>query len=95
MHSKSDNIEIMINDKRDDVIDKIFHSILCRYKNGLETPIRDANFTFHCVHLLYYKCHKISFKLGGSYIASPDRIKIKKATVNSVNKTIINAFNTL
>ena len=28
MHSKSDNIEIKINDKRDEVIEKIFRSLL-------------------------------------------------------------------
>ena len=37
MHSKSDNIEIMINDKEDEVIKKLFQSILSRYQIGLET----------------------------------------------------------
>ena len=31
-----------------------------------------------CVDLLYYKCHKISFKRSGSYIDSPDWTKAKK-----------------
>ena len=30
MHSKSDNIEIMINDEEDEVLKKLFHSL----KNG-------------------------------------------------------------
>ena len=34
---------------------------------------------------MYYKCHKVNFKHGGSYIDSPDWIKKKKATVNSEN----------
>ena len=34
---------------------------------------------------MHYKCHKISLKHGGSYIDSPDWIKNKKATVNSIN----------
>ena len=33
MHSKSDNIEIMINDEADEVIEKLFRSLLNRYKN--------------------------------------------------------------
>ena len=37
MHSKSDNIEIMITDKEDEVIKKLFQSILSRYQIGLET----------------------------------------------------------
>ena len=32
MHSKSDNIEIKINDKRDEVIEKIFQSFLSSYQ---------------------------------------------------------------
>ena len=37
MHSKSDNIEIMINDKADEVIGERFESILSRYQIGIET----------------------------------------------------------
>ena len=32
MHSKSDNIEIKINDKRDEVIEKNFQSLLSSYQ---------------------------------------------------------------
>ena len=38
------------------------------------------------VNLLYYTCHKINLKSGGSYIDSPDWIKKKKATINPKNK---------
>ena len=48
--------------------------------------MKDGEFVFDYVHLLHYKCHKTNFKLGGSYIDSPDWIKIKKATINPVNK---------
>ena len=37
MHSKSDNKEMMINDKKDEVIEEIFQSLLSRYQIGLET----------------------------------------------------------
>ena len=33
---------------------------------------------------MYYKCHKINFRRGGSYIDSPDLIK-KKAKINPKN----------
>ena len=86
MHSKSVNIEIMINDKADEVIDKLFESFLNRYQIGLETSVRRRDFIFDCFHLLYYKCHKINIKQGGSYTDPSDWIKNKKATINSINK---------
>ena len=35
---------------------------------------------------MYYKCHKINTNRDGSYIDSPDWIKHKKETINSINK---------
>ena len=37
MHSRSDNIELMNNDKEDEVIENPFQSFLSRYLMGLET----------------------------------------------------------
>ena len=36
MHSKSDNIEIMINNEADEVIKELFDSLKNRYRNNLE-----------------------------------------------------------
>ena len=36
MHSKSDNIEIVINDEEDEVIKELFDSLKNRYQNNLE-----------------------------------------------------------
>ena len=36
MHSKSDNIEIMINDEADEVIKELYDSRKKRYENDLE-----------------------------------------------------------
>ena len=85
MHSKSDNMEIKINDEADELIKELFHSLKNRYKNNLES-INGSEFVFDYVHLLYYKCHKINPNRGGSYINSPDWIKNKKATINPINK---------
>ena len=73
-------------DKGDEFIEKRFESLLNRYHLGLETSISGSDFIFDCVHLLYYKCHKINFKRYGSYIDSPDWIKNNKATKNPINK---------
>ena len=35
---------------------------------------------------MYYKCYKVSFRRGGSYIDSPDWIKKKYSTINPKNK---------
>ena len=85
MHSKSDDIEIMINDEADEVIEKHFESLKKRYQNNLES-MKGSDFVFDYVHLLYYKCHKINLNRGGSYIDSPDWIRSKKATINPINK---------
>ena len=55
LHSKSDNLEILINNKVDKVIKKLFQSFLFKYQNELEKSMKGSNFIFHCVHLSYYK----------------------------------------
>ena len=64
MHSKSDNIEIMINGEADEVIKELFDSLKNRYQNNLES-MKDIEFVFDYVQLLYYKYHKINPNCGG------------------------------
>ena len=59
MHSKSDNKEIKINGKADEVIEKLFKSLLNKYQNNLETLMKGSDFIFDYVNFLYYKCHKV------------------------------------
>ena len=47
--------------------------------------MKGSDFIFDSVQLLYYKCHKINFNPGGSYVDSPDWIKKKKVTINPKN----------
>ena len=37
--------------------------------------MRESDIIFNRNNSLYYRCHKINFKCGGSYIDSPNRIK--------------------
>ena len=46
MHSKSDNKEFMSYGNANDVVDKLFKSLLSRYQSGLETSMRGSNFNF-------------------------------------------------
>ena len=86
MHSKSDNIAIMISDEADEVIEELFDSLKNRYQDNLETKLRGTEFVFDCVQLLYYKCHKINLKRGGSCISPPDWTKNKKSTINPISE---------
>ena len=47
--------------------------------------MKGSDFIFDSIQPLYYKCHIVNFKLGGSYIDSPDWIKKKKAAINPKN----------
>ena len=66
MHSKSDHIKDIINDKTDEVIEKLSKSLFSRYQIGSETSMRGSDFIIDCVHFFIYKCHKMSFKRGQS-----------------------------
>ena len=85
MHSKSDNIEIMINDEADEVIKELFKSLKKKYENNLQL-MKGSEFLLDYVHLLYYKCHKIHLDRGGPYIVSLYWIKNEKAPINIINK---------
>ena len=59
MHSKSDNIEIMINDETNEIIEELFQSLKDRYQNNLES-MKGSEFFFDYVQLLHYECHNKS-----------------------------------
>ena len=46
----------------DETIEELFDSALSRYQISLETQMKESDFIFDCVNLLYCKCHKINFK---------------------------------
>ena len=70
MHSKRDNMVIIINYETDEVIKELCDSLKYRYQNNLES-MKGIEFVFDYVHLLYYKCHKINPNRSGLYIDSP------------------------
>ena len=55
------------------------------YQSNLES-MRGSEFVFDYAQLLYYKCHEINLNCDGSYTDSPDWIKNKKTTINTINK---------
>ena len=50
--------------------------------------MEESQFVLNSVQLMYYKCHKVNLRIGGSYIDSPDWIKKKAATMNPKNKDV-------
>ena len=43
--------------------------------------MRGSDFIFDLAQLMYYKCHKVSFRYSGSCIDSPEWIKKKKSII--------------
>ena len=85
MHTRSDNIEIMIGDDNDDIIEELFKSFLQKYEENLQNKMRGSDFEFDGVNFLYYDFNKISLNRGGSYIDSPKWLENKKSTINPKN----------
>ena len=85
MHTKSHNIEIMMGNETDEIIEKLFESLLQNYQKDLEESMRKGEFVCDSIGLLYYHLQKIGLKRGGSHIDSPEWLKNKKATINPKN----------
>ena len=84
MLSRSDNIKFTSYNDANEVIGELFESLRSTYEGNLEKSMRRSDFIFDSVQLMYYKCYKMNFKRGGSYVDSPDWIK-KKKTINPKN----------
>ena len=56
MHPQSDNIEIMIGSKTDEIINELFESLISRYQIFLEMSMKGSEFVFKYVNRLHYKC---------------------------------------
>ena len=71
----------------ENIIDILFNTILNKIRPAMETSNeRGSGFTHDSLGLLYYHLQRIDIRRGGSYIASPDWIANKKATINPKNE---------
>ena len=91
VHSRSNNIKITSYNDANEIFDELFQSLCSRYQGNLETTMRGSDFIFDSVQLMYYKCNKVNFKRGSSYIDYPDWIKRKKEQ-KIRKKRMINVF---
>ena len=52
MHTKSNNVEIMIGSETDEIIKNLFESFLQKYQEGLEESMRGSEFVYGSVDVL-------------------------------------------
>ena len=79
MYITSDNVKFTSYNDFNDVVNKLFESLLLRYKDNFETLMRQSDFVFDLVQLILLKCHRVTFKRDGSYINSLVWLKNKKS----------------
>ena len=75
----------MKGNETDEIIKKLFESLLKNFQKILEEPTRGSEFVPDSVDWLYYHLQKVGLKRSGSYIDSPEWLKNKKATINPKN----------
>ena len=85
MHTRSVCEEFMSGSETEEIVEKLFRSLLQRYQDNLQEKMRGSDFVFNGVNYLYYDFNRISISKGGSYIESPKWLKDKKSTVNQKN----------
>ena len=61
MSGKSNNIEIIMGNKTDEIIKELFESLLQKYQ-GLEEKMRGSEFVSDSIDLLHYDLHLNKFK---------------------------------
>ena len=62
MHTKSNNVEIMMGSETNEIIEERFKSLLQRYQEGLEESMRGSEFIFDGFDALYYDLNKVKSK---------------------------------
>ena len=65
IYTQSDNVETLIGTETDDVINELFKSFFQKYQEGLQKKMKESEFVFDSVDLLYYRLHKIYLNRGG------------------------------
>ena len=85
MHTRSVCEEFMSRSETEEIVEKLFRSLLQRYQDNLKEKMRGSDFIFNGVNYLFYDFNRVSISKGGSYIESPKWLKDKKCTVNQKN----------
>ena len=71
MHTKSNNVEILMGSETGEIIKDLSESFLQKYQEGLEESMGGSDFVYDSIDALYYNLNKVSLGRGGSYIDYP------------------------
>ena len=86
IYTKSKTLEVFMGSDIEDVIDKLFNTLLQRFKRTQEASNeRGSKLIPDSVELLYYHFQGIDIRRYESYIMSPDWILSKRATIKAKN----------
>ena len=85
MHTRSVCEEFMSGSETEEIVEKLFRSLLQSYQDNLNEKMRGSDFIFNGVNYLFYDFNRVSISKGGSYIESPKWLIDKKCTVNQKN----------
>ena len=85
MYTRSTAEEFMIGSETEEVAEKLFMSILQKYRDNLQNKMKSSDFIFNGINYLYYDLNRITISKGGSYIESPKWLKDKKCCINQKN----------
>ena len=85
MHTRSVCEEFMGGSETEEIVEKLFKSLLKRYQDNLNEKMRGSDFIFNGTNYLFYDFNRVSISKGGSYIESPKWLKDKKCVVNQKN----------
>ena len=89
IYSAREPVEIFMGSDTEDVIDKLFNTILQRFQQAQETSNDNGiEFIPESLGLLYYYFQRINIRGAESYIMSPNWVVNKKATINPKNEKI-------
>ena len=60
MHTRSNNVEIIVGSETNEIIKHLFESFLQKYQEGLEESMRGSEFVYDSFDVLYYNFNKVS-----------------------------------
>ena len=87
IYKKGEPVEILMGSNTEDVISKLFNTLLQRLQQAQETSDDNGSeFIPDSVDLLYYHFQRIDIRRAESHIMSPDWKASKKATLNPKNE---------
>ena len=85
MYARSVCEEFMSGSETEEIVEKLFKSLLQVYQDNLNEKMRGSDFIFNRVNYLFYDFNRVSISKDGSYIESPKWLKDKKCIINQKN----------